>query len=191
MTMFNWGPTQPGGPPPFNRERWDGVLKNLEVNFGIDDDGDRFGDWEFMRLWFLVEGANDDLMAIRSMWDVRPPVEAYDFIVAIATGELAGVPRSPTEFGQRPSRPSPRSSPWQAVSYSHRNGGSVASVRLNVAANSGPSNSAVSASVMVIVPDTALSRPTPGMSPSAMFGLAFHHTPSIRVVLTPQWTQSE
>ena len=117
--------------------------------------------------------------------------EAYDFIVAIATGELAGVPRSQTEFGQRPSRPSPRSSPWQAVSYSHRNGGSVASVRLNVAANSGPSNSAVSASVMVIVPDTALSRPTPGMSPSAMFGLAFHHTPSIRVVLTPQWTQSE
>ena len=78
MTMFNWGPNQPGGPPPFNRERWDEVLKGLEINFGIDDDGDRFGDWEVMRLWFLVEGASDDLMAIRSMWDVRPPVEAYD-----------------------------------------------------------------------------------------------------------------
>jgi len=87
MTMFNWGPTGPTGPSgptgpePFSKERWDGVLKSLEVNFDIDEDGDRFGDWEVMRLWFLVEGANDDLMAIRSMWDIRPPVEAYDFLV--------------------------------------------------------------------------------------------------------------
>lgn len=85
MTMFNWGPTQPPNPPqgpqPFNRERWDAVLNSLEIKFGLDDDGDRFADWETMRLWFLVEGNDNDLMAMRSMWDVRPPVASYDFIL--------------------------------------------------------------------------------------------------------------
>jgi Putative bacterial sensory transduction regulator len=81
MTMFNWQSNQPAAPPPFTKERWADVLQSLEINFGVDTDGDRFGDWEVMRMWFLVEGEKDDLMAIRSMWDVRPPVEAYDFLV--------------------------------------------------------------------------------------------------------------
>lgn len=81
MTMFNWGPTEPSGPIPFNKERWDAVLTSLEVNFAIDEDGDLFGDWESMRLWFLVAGDKNDLMAMRSMWDIRPPIEAYDYMV--------------------------------------------------------------------------------------------------------------
>lgn len=81
MTMFNWGPTQPQGPQPFTKERWDAVLKSLEINFALDDDQDRFADWETMRVWFLVEGNNNDLMAMRSMWDIRPPISSYDFIV--------------------------------------------------------------------------------------------------------------
>jgi len=81
MTMFNWQPSQPTAPQPMTRERWGEVLQSLEVNVAIDDDGDRFGDWEAMRIWFLVEGATNDLIAIRSMWDIRPPVEAYDFVV--------------------------------------------------------------------------------------------------------------
>ena len=83
MTMFNWGgaPQPPEKAQPFSKERWDGVLKSLEINFALDDDQDRFADWENMRVWFLVEGNNNDLMAMRSMWDVRPPIESYDFLV--------------------------------------------------------------------------------------------------------------
>ncbi|MEZ5090279.1 MAG: YbjN domain-containing protein [Micropruina sp.] len=80
MTMFsNWESNQPQQPPPFNRERWDTILNSLEISFAVDEDDDRFADWEDMRIWFLVEGTNNDLMAIRSMWDVRPPVASYDF----------------------------------------------------------------------------------------------------------------
>lgn len=81
MTMFNWTGGQPAGPQPFTKDRYDAVLKSLDVNYAVDDDGDRFGDWEDMRLWFLAEGADNELLAMRAMWDVRPPVAAYDYIV--------------------------------------------------------------------------------------------------------------
>lgn len=62
----------------FTRARWDAVLASLDINSAVDDDGEHVADWENMRMWFGARGDQDEIMMIRAVWDVRPPLEAHD-----------------------------------------------------------------------------------------------------------------
>lgn len=90
MALFGKYGAADSATPPFTKERWDGILTSLDIKFATDDDNDRFGDWDDMRIWFMVEGQNNDLMAIRSLWDVRPPAADFERLVVAANEWNAG-----------------------------------------------------------------------------------------------------
>lgn len=66
----------------FTRARWASVLTTLDINNGVDEDGEYVADWEIMRLWFGARGDQDEIMMIRAVWDVRAPLDAHDRLVA-------------------------------------------------------------------------------------------------------------
>lgn len=75
---------------PFNAERIAPVLDHLGVKFRRDADGDAFADWEGIRLWFLTPGEQHEILAMRALWDYRPPVSQYEAVVAAVNEWNAG-----------------------------------------------------------------------------------------------------
>ncbi|MBK8758297.1 MAG: YbjN domain-containing protein [Actinomycetales bacterium] len=58
-----------GSPTAFSRERVNAALTRLEVNFGVDDDGDAmawFGDRQFVR--FVSMGESLEVFQVRNIW---------------------------------------------------------------------------------------------------------------------------
>lgn len=72
------------GAAAFNRSRWAPVLQSLDIKFATDDDGDHFGDWDGVRVWFECRGNDEEVLVARAIWDIRPPLDAYEQ-VALAT----------------------------------------------------------------------------------------------------------
>lgn len=82
MGMFASRGTAPEAPA-FNAARLVPVLESLDINFGTDDDGAHLGDWDNCRLYFEASGESDEILTLRGYWDFRPPVEAFDRVVAV------------------------------------------------------------------------------------------------------------
>lgn len=62
---------------PFDADRLPPVLDRLGILHQRDDDGDLYADWEGMRLWFMAPGDRHEILAMRAMWDYRPPVDLF------------------------------------------------------------------------------------------------------------------
>lgn len=62
---------------PFNAERLPSVLDALGIRYDRDADGDVYADWEGMRVWFLAPGDQNEILAMRALWDHRPPAEVF------------------------------------------------------------------------------------------------------------------
>ena len=75
---------------PFNADRLPPVLDALGIRFRRDADGDAYADWDGLRLWFLTPGEQNEILAMRALWDFRPPIELYEPMLATLNDWNAG-----------------------------------------------------------------------------------------------------
>lgn len=67
----------------FDASRLAPILTELEVNFGTDDEGDLYADWDGLRLWFLARGDRQEVLALQMLWDIRPPADQFPLVLAV------------------------------------------------------------------------------------------------------------
>lgn len=77
MSIFSNMTAGDGGNTPFTEKRWPAVLTSLDINHGVDDDGDCAADWDGVRVWFEARGEQKEILSVKAIWDFRPPLEAY------------------------------------------------------------------------------------------------------------------
>lgn len=77
MGIFSQMNNTSGAAPAFDGSRWEPVLRSMDIKFGTDDEGDHFGDWDGARVWFEAKGEQREILVVRAVMDVRPPLDAY------------------------------------------------------------------------------------------------------------------
>lgn len=84
MGIFSQMNNTSGAAPAFDGSRWEPVLRSMDIKFGTDDEGDHFGDWDGARVWFEAKGEQREILVVRAVMDVRPPLDAYASVALVA-----------------------------------------------------------------------------------------------------------
>lgn len=62
------GQDPPQRTTPLSRSRVQGYLVGRGYAVGLDDDGDLTGTWDGNRFWFILTGAEDEVLQVRGRW---------------------------------------------------------------------------------------------------------------------------
>lgn len=76
------------GPPqrtsPLTRARVQAYLASRGYAVGLDDDGDLTGTWDGNRFWFILTGAEDEVLQVRGRWHrTLPPSRRTATLLAV------------------------------------------------------------------------------------------------------------
>lgn len=89
-----------GGLQPVSKERITKLFDEADVNYGFDDDGDVIAGFGPGMFWFMVTGADKDILRLQSRWRATIPADQFDRVVSMAN-EFNGSHYFPRCFVQR------------------------------------------------------------------------------------------
>jgi len=62
-------------PTPLTRDRVAAALGSMDCQFGRDEDGDCFGNWDGHTFRFFCVGNEGEIFTVRSFWNPEPPLD--------------------------------------------------------------------------------------------------------------------
>lgn len=82
MGFLSGSAAQSASPPPVTRDRLVDLFERRQWKYFIDNEGDLGGNWDDNQFYFLLRGADREILHVQGMWHTTPGIDRLEEVRA-------------------------------------------------------------------------------------------------------------